>query len=373
MAGLGVFQNFSKGAAIDPNGFIPLYGTNPFHPLTGIINCAEGTGLGGYDFQTINQIIPEVTSGGGAMLLQAQGDITIAAGDDSFGSVILKTLDNKNTMYLQSGSGGLYGQFIDQCFLDVNDTFGQTSSITLNPSFFSLQATNGAANTQTTLNSDGNSVGVQAYNSTTNESAVISETPDDLRLTTDNGSGATILQEMHAGTFTVVTTHASGSTETYTQDDGFVSMQIVDPANGGAGYYFEGGDWQMNANNCNVYLQGDYAGLTDGNFRAVVKSKTGITSQFQFDAKGLTLFNQGAALILKNNGTTGRATLVGGTKLIGCPYVTAVSNIFITNRTPGGTVGSLYVSAVVPGTSFTVTSTSALDTSTINFLIIETI
>jgi mannose/fructose/N-acetylgalactosamine-specific phosphotransferase system component IIC len=51
--------------------------------------------------------------------------------------------------------------------------------------------------------------------------------------------------------------------------------------------------------------------------------------------------------------------------------VTANSLIFLTVNTTGGTVGSPYVSARVASTSFTITSTSGTDTSTVAWMLFE--
>lgn len=71
------------------------------------------------------------------------------------------------------------------------------------------------------------------------------------------------------------------------------------------------------------------------------------------------------------NATMGSAVLVGGTVVVNTTKVTANSRIFLSNNANGGTVGAVYVSARTAGTSFTITSTSALDTSTIAWLIVE--
>lgn len=61
----------------------------------------------------------------------------------------------------------------------------------------------------------------------------------------------------------------------------------------------------------------------------------------------------------------GTATLVAGTVTVNTTAVAAGSRIFLTAQNTGGTPGALRVSARVAGTSFTITSTSALDTSTV--------
>lgn len=68
---------------------------------------------------------------------------------------------------------------------------------------------------------------------------------------------------------------------------------------------------------------------------------------------------------------TGTAVLVGGTLLVANTTITANSRIFLTSQVNGGTPGFLRVSARVPGTSFTILSSSGTDTSTVGFLIIE--
>lgn len=67
----------------------------------------------------------------------------------------------------------------------------------------------------------------------------------------------------------------------------------------------------------------------------------------------------------------GTAVMVAGTVTVNNSTVTAKTRIFLTINTPGGTVGSVYVSARTAGTSFTITSTSVLDTSTVAWLLVE--
>ena len=71
------------------------------------------------------------------------------------------------------------------------------------------------------------------------------------------------------------------------------------------------------------------------------------------------------------NAKQGTAVLVAGTVTVANTSVTANSRIFLTSNADGGTVGFLRVSARVAGTSFTITSSSATDTSTIAYEIFE--
>lgn len=68
---------------------------------------------------------------------------------------------------------------------------------------------------------------------------------------------------------------------------------------------------------------------------------------------------------------SGTATLAAGTVTVNTARVTANSLISLTVNTPGGTVGTPYVSARSAGVNFTITSTSGTDTSTVAWMILE--
>jgi hypothetical protein len=61
----------------------------------------------------------------------------------------------------------------------------------------------------------------------------------------------------------------------------------------------------------------------------------------------------------------------GGTTVVANSAVTASSRIFLTSQADGGAPGWLRVSARTPGTSFTITSSSSTDTSTVAYEIYE--
>jgi hypothetical protein len=71
------------------------------------------------------------------------------------------------------------------------------------------------------------------------------------------------------------------------------------------------------------------------------------------------------------NAKMGSATLAAGTVTVATTAVTANSRIFLTNQAAGGTPGFVRVSARTAGTSFTITSSSGTDTSTVAWLIVE--
>lgn len=72
-----------------------------------------------------------------------------------------------------------------------------------------------------------------------------------------------------------------------------------------------------------------------------------------------------------SNAKQGTAVLSGGTKVVSNTAVTANSRIFLTSQVDGGTPGWLRVSARTAGTSFTITSSSGTDTSTVAYFITE--
>lgn len=65
----------------------------------------------------------------------------------------------------------------------------------------------------------------------------------------------------------------------------------------------------------------------------------------------------------------GTVALVGGTATVANTSVTATSRIFLTSQVDGGAPGFLRVSARVADTSFTITSSSGTDTSTVAWMI----
>ncbi len=67
----------------------------------------------------------------------------------------------------------------------------------------------------------------------------------------------------------------------------------------------------------------------------------------------------------------GTAALVGGTVTISHPRIQNSTMVLLGVMAQGGTTGALRVSSRVPGTSFSVTSLSGTDTSTIFYVLLE--
>jgi len=97
---------------------------------------------------------------------------------------------------------------------------------------------------------------------------------------------------------------------------------------------------------------------------------------YTFGPSGSFALNKsGGYLAVKGGAATdiiGSATLVGGTITVNNTNILANDNVFVTRSAVGGTPGFLSVS-IAAGTSFTITSTNALDTSTVNYFIVRRI
>lgn len=121
-----------------------------------------------------------------------------------------------------------------------------------------------------------------------------------------------------------------------------------------------------------IYLQPviNQTGGANGITRGIYINPT-LTAAADFRALEITA---GKIFITAGSNTAvGTGTLTGGSVTVSNTSVTANSLIFLTDTTAGAltNVGSLVVSAKVASTSFTVTSTNVLDTSTFNYLIIN--
>lgn len=87
----------------------------------------------------------------------------------------------------------------------------------------------------------------------------------------------------------------------------------------------------------------------------------------------ISTLGKGLQVKTGTNSKIGTATLVGGTSTVSNSSVTANSRIFLTSQSDGGVVGSLRITAKTNATSFVITSSSALDTSTVAWMIVESI
>jgi len=99
----------------------------------------------------------------------------------------------------------------------------------------------------------------------------------------------------------------------------------------------------------------------------------GVLSDFQdkLDIVENSLANaQARAIQLDEFPVSGSVALVAGVATVNYP-VTASTRIFLTSQDDGGTVGFLRISSRAVGTSFTISSSEPLDTSTVGYLIMK--
>lgn len=123
----------------------------------------------------------------------------------------------------------------------------------------------------------------------------------------------------------------------------------------------------------NLYRSGVGALTTDTFFAMGSGQSGGAFSVFGNAANSLSLGSAGGGLAVKEgtNARSGVATLVGGTATVSNTSVTATTRIQLTSNADGGTPGWLRVSARTAGTSFTITSSSGTDTSTVAWFLVE--
>jgi pectate lyase-like protein len=114
-----------------------------------------------------------------------------------------------------------------------------------------------------------------------------------------------------------------------------------------------------------------YNMLNDGAGNVTVAGNTTLGTTNVYGNVDVALAGQGLRVTEGSNAKQGTANLVGGSAAVSNTSVTANSRIFLESNVPGGTPGWLRVSARTPGTSFTITSSSGTDTSTVAYEIFE--
>lgn len=127
------------------------------------------------------------------------------------------------------------------------------------------------------------------------------------------------------------------------------------------------------ATDTKLYRSGVNALETPGFFAMGSGQSGGQFSIFGNAANSLRLGSGGGGIAVAEgaNARMGVATLVAGTVTVANTSVTANTRIFLTSNADGGTPGTVRVSARVAGTSFTITSSSGADTSTVAYLLME--
>lgn len=117
--------------------------------------------------------------------------------------------------------------------------------------------------------------------------------------------------------------------------------------------------------NNNLTVTG-YTALQAGQFDGQLTCWSGAKDTLRLGTAG-----GGLAIAEGADATSGVATLVAGTVTVNTNKVAANSRIQLTAQTTGAAPGALRVSARVAGTSFTITSTNAGDTSDVAWVILS--
>ena len=95
------------------------------------------------------------------------------------------------------------------------------------------------------------------------------------------------------------------------------------------------------------------------------------TSVTATDNISITTAGKGLKIKEGSNAKMGQSTLVAGTVTVLTTAVTANSRIYLTVAIPGGTQGFLSIGTITAATSFVINSTDVLETSTVNWMIVE--
>lgn len=111
-----------------------------------------------------------------------------------------------------------------------------------------------------------------------------------------------------------------------------------------------------------------------GNAARDVTLARGAANRLDLSTADLRIATAGRGLQIATgaNSRIGTATLAAGTVTVANTSVGANTKIFLTRATTGGTVGDLSYTQI-NGTSFTINSTSATETSTVNWMLVEAI
>ncbi len=113
---------------------------------------------------------------------------------------------------------------------------------------------------------------------------------------------------------------------------------------------------------------GDLDTLTGDSGGAVVPSSGNINI---LGGQTTSVVGSGSTLTINSNNTTGTVVLAGGNATVATTDVTSNSRIFLTYQALGVSVGILRIGTVIDGVSFEITSGTALDSSTVAWMIVE--
>lgn len=159
-----------------------------------------------------------------------------------------------------------------------------------------------------------------------------------------------------------------GAGSSITNQYGFFAASSLSGATNNYGFF---GAISSGANKWNLYMSGTALNYVAGRFLFGTLTDDA-TNQVQV-AGNIAAVTAGSGFRIKegSNAKMGTATLVAGSVVVSNTSVTANSRILLTSNADGGTPGWLRVSARTASTSFTITSSSGTDTSTVAYLIME--
>jgi hypothetical protein len=187
-------------------------------------------------------------------------------------------------------------------------------------------------------------------------------------------SGDTLFSSGKVGIGTTPQAWSLGSTS-FLELGGSFFTGAVGNARYGTNAYFNGANWvRVTANPTTLYGQASGIHIFYANASGAAGGLFTPQELVRLDASGNVATQiAGGGLRVKegSNAKQGTATLVAGSSVVANTSVTASSRIFLTSQVDGGTPGFLRVSSRVVGTSFTITSSSGADTSTVAYQIFE--
>lgn len=143
--------------------------------------------------------------------------------------------------------------------------------------------------------------------------------------------------------------------------------------------YFATNEVAINAphssGNINFQINDGQKARINANGNLLINTTTDVLAADKLQVNGnINLTTAGNKLKIKTGTNASAGTteaLIEGTITVATTAVTDTSIILLTAQTIGGTPGALAVSARTAGTSFTITSSSMIDTSTVGFIIIN--
>lgn len=170
-----------------------------------------------------------------------------------------------------------------------------------------------------------------------------------------------------AGLFSIFKSNAALSLDNGSNTSAIYSVL----ANNGGNYYI-GADDSTGSTMC-TGSEAYALAVVNANARSVIIGTNNIARMVVNSAGQVSLQTVGTGFSIKegSNAKMGTATLVAGSVVVNTTAVTANSRIFLTSQVDGGTPGFLRVSTRTAGTSFTIVSGSATDTSTVAWIIFE--